>query len=152
MKKRVLEEKVSVPHGYRHHKHNNKKGMRNPAITYYKEIFTILKYHKNKNNIPPLQDHQHLLFFLNVSYITPSHCTSYLKISRTSMSFKCILTHPKTYMNVVPHLSSQSCQRYVTELFITDSSPFFLDSILVCMHGTDSSSKYASTHHQHIIH
>jgi hypothetical protein len=54
-----------------------------------------------------------------MSYITPSHYTSHLKISRTSTSFKCIWTHPKTYMNVVPHLSSPSCQRYVTGLFIT---------------------------------
>jgi len=71
-----------------HHKYNNKKGVRNPAITYYKETFTILKYHKN--NIPPLQDHQRLLFFLNMSYITPSYYTLHLQISRTSTSFKCI--------------------------------------------------------------
>jgi len=110
---------------YRYHKYNNKKGVKNPAITNYKETFTILKYHKN--NIQWLQDHQHLLFFLNMSYITPSHYNSHLKISRTSTSFKCIWTHPKTYMNVVPRLSSSSCQRHVTGLFITKLPDILLD-------------------------
>jgi len=116
--------------------------VKNPAIIYYKEIFTILKYHKN--NIPPLQDHQHLLFFLNMSYITPSHYTSYLKISRTSTSFKCIWTHPKTYMNVVPHLSSPSCQRYVTGLFIT-----IFPKLNSSMHAWGPTRQVHT--HQHII-
>jgi hypothetical protein len=43
--------------------------------------------------------------------------------------------HHQVVRDMFLDFSSPNCQRYITGLFFHNSSPFFLDSIPVCVHG-----------------